>query len=155
MTVSHGLVDRVWERLPGVTHLVFQAISGTKSQTQWQGIGTADVCVEVSVRSRHFVEVGQFLPRGQKRSTATRNAYLWQRQDHALLLAHERRGRDAPVALVRLIPVGLTVLKSERLHVCGSDHYGATLRLTHDGFVVDWTITGPRKDERLRSIYFS
>lgn len=150
---GYDLVDLIWSRLPHITHLAFQAAPGDASQTLWRGRGEARVRVESTSDARRFVESGQFWPGHSSTPVAVRNAYLWQRDAASLLLSHERLGRDSPVFLLRLARVDDMTLEGGEPHQCALDQYRATLRLTEDGFSLDWIVTGPRKDERLSQHY--
>lgn len=148
-----GLVDLVWSRLPSITHLAFEAAPGRASHTLWRGRGEAHVAVESTPDARRFIESGQFWPGDSSAPVSVRNAYLWQRDGASLLLSHERLGRGSPVFLLRLTRVDDVTLAGGEPHQCGLDQYGATLRLTDDGFSLDWIVTGPLKDERLSQRY--
>lgn len=147
------LIDRVWHLLPSITHLDFQAAPGAASSTRWHGHGVARVDVESTADARRFAESGEFWPGNASVPVVIRNAYLWQRDATSLLLSHERAGRDAPVFLLRLVAGDGAVLEGGEPHQCGLDQYRARLRLTDDGFRLDWVVTGPRKDERLIQHY--
>ncbi|TAN31124.1 MAG: hypothetical protein EPN31_00665 [Castellaniella sp.] len=154
MTASDcDLVDLIWSRLPHITYLVFQAAPGHASRTLWRGRGEAQVSVESTSDTRRFVESGQFWPGDSSVPVAVRNAYLWRRDAASLLLSHERLGRGSPVFLLRLARVDDATLEGGEPHQCALDQYRATLRLTDDGFSLDWVVTGPLKDERLSHHY--
>lgn len=146
-----ALVERVWARLPALAQLSFRARPGPRSRTRWCGHGRADVIVERAGPGLRFIECGWFWPAGATRAVSTRNVYLWRRDGAALLLSHERQG--APVPLLRLVAADGAVLASAAPHHCGADLYRATLRLVPGGLALDWTITGPDKDEHLHSHY--
>lgn len=180
--MERTLIDTVWGLLPHIARLEFQASPGAASVTQWQGRGEADVRVERTADAIRFIESGQFRPRASSAPVSVRNVYLWQRDGPALLLSHERLGRDSGVFLLRFAPPGpehaapehpdsphadlatgpddtsptATIpgtLEAGAPHQCGQDQYRATLRLTADGVSLDWVVTGPRKDERLVQRY--
>lgn len=148
-----GLLETVWRRLQHVDHLTFRATPGVASRTRWRGQGVSSVTVESTVNSRRLIESGHFWPDGSSTRVSVRNVYLWQRDGTGLLLAHERSGRANPVFLLRLAGVDDVTLQSREPHHCALDQYHATLRLTDEGFDLDWIIKGPRKDEQLLQKY--
>lgn len=173
-SMKSPLIDVVWGRLSRIVRLDFQALPGAASSTHWQGRGSADVRTESTVGAIRFFESGRFLPGASSVSASVRNVYLWQRDGQALLLSHERLGRESAVFLVRFTPAGgkwadlepnpdstsmkhtgadREALESSEPHQCGQDQYRATLRLTGGGFLLDWMVTGPHKDERLVQRY--
>lgn len=84
------------------------------------------------------------------------NAYRWTRLDRASLrLEQIRLGPQHPVHLVDFKPaaVGATAWVSLRNHQCGNDSYSAELVARDDRVVLKWTISGPRKNERIESTY--
>ena len=169
------LIDVIWDRLSRIVRLEFQASSGATSGTHWQGRGSAEVRTESTASAIRFFESGRFLPGASSTPTSVRNVYLWQREGQALLLSHERLGRESGVFLLRFTQTGREwtdpepmdldgtstkrtgpdreTLQSSEPHRCGQDRYRATLRLTEDGIRLDWTVTGPHKDERLVQHY--
>ncbi|HEX7388150.1 MAG TPA: DUF6314 family protein [Castellaniella sp.] len=151
--MKHTLIDAVWSRLPHIARLEFQASPGTASDTQWQGHGMADVRVESTASAIRFIESGQFWPHASSPAVSIRNAYLWQRDGQALLLSHERLGRESEVFLLRFTPIAPDTMEGGEPHLCGQDQYRATLCLTSEGIRLVWAVTGPHKDEHLVQTY--
>lgn len=146
-------IIRTWRRLPRLCELTFDAHPGPGSRTGWRGRGHARIDTRADSDAWRCIEQGQFWAQEAGRALAFRNVYRWRRTSDALLLAHERFGAAAPVALVALVAAGPQTLVSRQNHHCGQDRYRATLTLCAQGFVLDWHITGPAKDEHLRYRY--
>ena len=106
-------------------------------------------------RSILFTESGTWAPRNGK-SFRFHNAYRWSRLSAASVrLEHLRLGPANPTHLLDLRPEDATAARwtSRSPHFCGDDSYWAQLLADETGFVLRWRITGPRKDERLVTVY--
>lgn len=150
---ENDAIIRTWQRLPGLRSLSFTAEPGPASQTGWRGTGTAGITAERTGDDWRLIERGRFLPAGAARDVAMHNIYRWQRVDNRLRLYHERFGTDAAVFLFELVADSAARLVCRQPHRCGADIYHGTLLLSESGFDLDWSITGPRKDEQLRYRY--
>lgn len=141
--------------LPTISHLEFSSRSGNGSQCDWSGEGHGRVTVSEEGQVLRFHEEGHFALAGQPREVAFRNVYRWELEEDRLRLFHERRGREAAVWLFDLIEAadGSGLVAADP-HLCGEDRYTARLELMADGFTLDWTILGPRKDEAIAYRYF-
>ena len=83
------------------------------------------------------------------------NEWLWQRSQQALVLSHVRRGRDCPVLLFELeASEKPSSLVTASPHLCGQDVYNAGATLNASGFAINWSIQGPKKDEKLAYSYY-
>ncbi|WP_084671551.1 DUF6314 family protein [Modicisalibacter ilicicola] len=151
--------------MSSISCVTFRSRSGAGSRCGWSGKGQGRVearCHEDG--SLTFTETGHFqqdaLPEPSGISSARplpfHNVFRWRSHAEHVALSHERRGVDAAVWLFDLV-----VAEDERdadfvsreAHLCGDDRYRATLTFTEDGFDLEWTIHGPRKDEHLHYRY--
>lgn len=147
-------IIRLQALLPTIRRLDFSSHSGSGSQCAWSGEGRGSVAVaHGNDGSLTFTETGHFWPEARAaRPVVFRNVFRWTPGDEHVALAHERRGADAAVRLFDLIgaPPGESAdLVSRRAHLCIDDRYRARLTFIDDGFDLEWTIQGPKKDERL------
>ncbi|KFF49961.1 hypothetical protein GY26_05240 [Gammaproteobacteria bacterium MFB021] len=152
MTDELTAIIRLHTLLPQVTHFAFTAETGAGSRTGWSGHGQGSVRTEVEGDTVRFHESGHFTLAGQQPVTM-RNLYCWRLAPERVALAHERRGREAAVALFDLVAADADTLVSEHHHQCAADAYSARLHLLVDGFDLAWRILGPRKDETLHYRY--
>ncbi|MGB7756610.1 MAG: DUF6314 family protein [Salinisphaera sp.] len=142
-------IIRAWQRLSGLRSLSFEARPGPASLTGWWGRGHAEIVAEADGEDWRLIERGRFSPAGTTRTVGFANVYRWVRADDRLRLYHERFGADAAVFLFELVAENEQRLVCRQPHRCGDDIYRGTLELVADGFDLDWSITGPRKDEHL------
>jgi hypothetical protein len=143
------VLECVWQALAVASHLRFSAESGAGSHTRWRGQGEGLVRVSAQAHCIRFVESGCFLPKNSVDKVPFRASWLWELTDDSLRLSHGRYGADSPTFLCSLVVHDATHLTGEHAHLCGADSYHCSLALTDRGFDVDWSINGPRKDERL------
>lgn len=147
-------IIRLQALLPTIRWLDFSSRSGSGSQCAWSGEGQGSVavvtCADASVL---FSETGHFrLDAPEANAVPFRNVFRWTLGREHIALSHERRGADAAAWLFDLIaaPAGESAdLISRDAHLCGDDRYRARLTFVDDGFDLEWTISGPKKDERL------
>src|SRR5262249_36979645 len=103
----------------------------------WNGVGEGGI----------LREAGVWRPEGG-RTTRFHNVFRWTLLEQASVrLEHLRLGPSQPVYLFDLAPTGEGVWSSVGAHVCREDCYSAELRPNEGGFLLVWTITGPRKAE--------
>ncbi|WP_106419899.1 DUF6314 family protein [Salinicola tamaricis] len=152
MTDELTAIIRLQTLLPQVTRFAFTAEAGAGSRTGWSGHGQGSVQAAVNGDEIRFHESGHFTLAGQQ-PVVMRNLYCWRLQPERVALAHERRGRDAAVALFDLVAADADTLVSEHHHQCAADAYSARLHLLPEGFDLAWRILGPRKDETLHYRY--
>lgn len=81
------------------------------------------------------------------------NAWRWRFDGDQVRLSQERRGPGQAVELVVLVVRAPDRWEAATPHLCGADLYSAKVRLTDDGLVLRWRITGPRKTQLLRAAY--
>ncbi len=113
----------------------------------------------VDARGRLVVrETGTWAPVGGsgERPTPYADALRWTLgDDGALVVEQVRRGDDRPVTLGHFVPDGGGGLASRHPHRCGADRYRARLDPVDGGVVLTWSVSGPRKDQRLVRTYLS
>ncbi len=148
-------VRRVWDRLQSIWLLIFDAQSRGPTITGWTGTGRGTVEVElVDAATILFHERGTWTPEGG-RGTKFTNVFRWtvDPDGRFIRLEHLRFGAEQPVYLFDLVPASEQILVSSEPHVCREDLYAA--RLEYDAEIVHltWTITGPKKDERIAYWY--
>lgn len=147
------------QRLLSTSKVSFSSQPQSGSQSGWAGRGSGTVEVEVETHadaSLTFTESGRFRLEGAAESIAFRNVFRWTPQADAIVLSHERRGAEAAVRLFELIPAkpdDNADWVAREAHQCVADRYQARLTFTDDGFDLEWTITGPKKNEYLRYRY--
>ncbi len=145
-------------RLSSISRVSFRSRSGPRSQCGWSGAGEGTVAVDIGADDGvRLVESGHFqLDAGAARAVPFRNVFRFTFDATQVALSHERRGAEAGVWLFDLVaaPAGMNAdLVSREAHLCVADRYRAQLRFVADGFDLEWTISGPRKDEHLRYRY--
>lgn len=146
---TDNAIIRVWQQLGRLRQLSLTARPGPASQTGWRGAGRADIIAEADGGDWRLIERGRFSPAPAGRSVAFENIYRWRRAGDRLQLYHERFGASAAVFLFELVAETESRLTCRQPHFCGDDIYRGALSLTPTGFDLDWSISGPRKDEHL------
>lgn len=149
------VLERVWRTLGAVRRVLFTAESGANSRMLWNGEGAGAVRVNTAAHDTWLVEQGFFLQTGSTRQVSFKASWHWKLNGQCLRLSHERYGADAPVFLCDFVACDEARLICDQPHLCGADSYRCTLTLTRQGLDVDWSITGPSKDERLRYHYLT
>lgn len=146
------------KRIGQITRLDFSASTQQGSKTGWNGEGHGEVEVTSSLQGEQRVvylkETGEFCLHGARPVPFT-NIYRFTWYADRISLHHERRGKEHAVWLFDLTcdQDDPDILLSEKSHLCGSDHYSAMLKLNSEGFILNWTIQGARKNERLTYHY--
>ena len=142
----------LWCALSLVERLEF--VAGSALSTGWNGRGVGTVQVEDSGSGvLIFNERGVWRPEGGGESRF-RNVFRWTRLGlTSIRLEHLRFGPERPVPLFDLIPGESGEWRSERPHLCGPDRYDAELWERDWGIEMVWSITGPRKAERIEYHY--
>ncbi len=140
------------ERLFQVRVLRFAATSAL--QTAWNGEGTGSVQTELTDSDvLIFRENGEWAPE-TGRPLRFHNVYRWSKTGRdSVCLEHLRFGPDKPVKLFELVAESPELWTSPAPHHCGDDLYSAVLKVGEDKIDLQWTIRGPRKDERIHYIY--
>lgn len=147
-----GPADGLWRTLSRVRRLGFVARSA--GATGWNGSGQGTVLVEHPARGvLTYDESGVWRPDGSG-ELKFRNVFRWTLLGSAAIrLEHLRFGPKRPVLLFELIPTGPERWQSQRPHLCGEDSYGAELWGQDSGIEMVWSITGPKKAERIEYEY--
>lgn len=141
------------QRLLSTSKVSFSSQPLSGSQSGWAGRGHGTVEVEAYAdASLTFTESGRFQLEGAIESIAFRNVFRWTPTPNAIALSHERRGSGAAVRLFELIPTGTNEGAdwiAREAHQCAADRYRARLTPVDEGFDLQWSIEGPRKNECL------
>jgi hypothetical protein len=148
-------VTVAWNRLRTIRELDFEAHSRSTTRTGWNGQGRGTVQVEqVDAVTMLFYENGRWSPEGS-RELAFNNIFRWtlDPEGRHIRLTHLRFGPGNPVYLFDLVPESERVLTSAEPHVCQEDIYAARMEVGDEAVHLGWTITGPRKDERIAYSY--
>lgn len=147
------LIELLWERLTTVDSLVFISSSLANQATGWNGKAAGHVeAFLTSADSLIFKESGSWqTPHGKRFDFS--NTYRWTRQGDRIRLEHLRFGSERPVYLFDLVPDGLRSLISHSPHVCSEDLYTASLTLSDNEIELNWTVTGPKLNERIEYFY--
>ncbi|MED7789242.1 DUF6314 family protein [Francisella sp. 19X1-34] len=144
----------LFSRLTKINYFEFEASSGEKSQTGWNGNARGNVTTKVEQDSIYFKEQGYFKLSNTDRETKIENEYIWQKIDsNRIRLSHARFGYNNLVTLFDLIPKGQDAWHSENQHVCVDDLYSAKLHILDSGIELIWEISGPKKQEKIRYFY--
>ncbi|MCM2971519.1 DUF6314 family protein [Larsenimonas suaedae] len=143
-------IIRAWNALTSVTAYRMRSEPAAQSTSGWHGEGKGQVRTQLNEAGAvlHFFEQGTFKP-AQTQSIKSRNVFRWELNDHHLALYHERRGPENAVFLFDLMAVSDHSLQTRSPHLCGQDVYDATLTLHDTHLELIWSISGPRKSERL------
>ena len=144
-----------WDLLPEIRQLRIDATDVSSPGALGPISGTATVTI--SARTGDTVdweEEGAWdSPAG--RAVRFRNRLRWALvpSGMSLKLAHLRQGTDSPVWLCEFEPTPDSVLRTREPHPCGADTYSAELSVERSGFVLRWSVAGPRKAYRLIHSY--
>jgi len=141
-------IQQLWQQLQTIVGFLYSSQPGPGSKTGWQGEGCGQVEIQLKSEDElYFIERGSFSLTGRE-PIETFNTYIWQKTSQGIRLAHGRRGE--PVFLFELVPHREHGLwRSAAAHVCVDDLYSGELREGPEGFDLQWTISGPKKDEHL------
>jgi Family of unknown function (DUF6314) len=149
------VVREAWGRIRKVQELSFEARSLSIPNTGWNGRGEGTVVVEaVEPLTTIFHEKGSWMPE-IGRPVPFNNVFRWtlDPEGRFIRLEHLRFGVEQPVYLFDLVPAGERTLVSSDPHVCREDLYAARLGFDPQTIGLSWTITGPKKDERINYLY--
>lgn len=105
--------------------------------------------------SVRFFENGHFrLDAADARPVAFSNIFSWELGSDYAALSHERRGDGVWLFDLIAAPESYSAdLISREAHLCVADRYSARLTFVDAGFDLEWTISGPKKDEYLHYRY--
>ena len=146
------MITDLWFFLSRVQNLRFLARS--ELPTGWNGHGSGTVVVEQPTDDiLIFWESGVWQPQGGGEVDFS-NIFRWSRLEAAVIrLEHLRYGPEQPVYLFDLTAQSDGEWKSVEPHLCREDVYAARLRYDEPSILMTWTITGPKKQERLEYSY--
>ncbi len=117
--------------------------------------GTADIkVVEEGTSVIHFHESGVWHLE-KDREIHFSNILRWtlDMSSGTIGLEHLRHGAGKPVFLFHLKPKKLGLLVSIDSHLCGSDAYFGQVQLSPQYLQLSWKIVGPKKNDRIESLY--
>lgn len=150
-----SLAIRIWEKLSTIKNMSFTAISQSKANSGWNGIGKGTV--ETKKQNDHaviFVENGSWISKEGKEFTFT-NTFRWtlDRFQNLITLEHLRFGEHNPVFLFHLAQSSQDVLESISSHICNDDTYLGQVRCHNQLIKLNWRIIGPKKNEEIDYVY--
>ena len=114
----------------------------------WAGSGAGAVTVATDGPGVVVSEVGTWAVGGARPMRWTARS-RWRAEGAALAVEHDRQG--VPAAAVLDLADGRW--RARVPHVCTPDTYDVALWTEPDAVVVAWTVTGPRKDDRIVTRY--
>lgn len=148
-------VRRAWDRLRAIRSLSFEAQSRSTTTTGWTGIGAGSVRVEeVAASTILFHESGSWKQQSGPEITFT-NVFRWTAESagRSIRLEHLRFGPEQPVYLFDLVPGREGAMESSDPHVCREDLYSARLVCEPEIVRLNWTVTGPKMNDRIAYVY--
>lgn len=89
---------------------------------------------------------------GGKAYDAT-DATRWTFSGRSISIEHLRYGPEHPVFLVTLTERDDGNWRSVEPHVCDEDLYHAELRIVGNELHLTWRVSGPKKDQTIRTVY--
>ena len=142
--MTAALARGVLARLAAATAVEVEVASGAG----WSGTGRGTVTAERDGGAVVVSEAGTWAPSGARPMRWTAESRWWAEGD-ALALEHRRPGVSASAVL------DWTGRRwtARAPHVCPPDAYDVTLAVEGGQLVVAWTVTGPRKSDRVVTRY--
>lgn len=126
--------------------------SETLEKTGWSGSGNGIVNVKSHGEIIRYDESGSWLNSNSK-TFGFKNTYRWTFEENHVKLEHLRFGEKDPVFLFNLIPKNEYFWTSECPHKCKLDDYNAQLEIKEDQILLNWSVVGPEKNERINYWY--
>ncbi len=80
------------------------------------------------------------------------NSFCFSLKPSSISLAHLRY--EKPVFLLEFIYKEKDVLVAKEPYLCGEDVYFATLKIENNVLVLNWRVSGPKKNEEIQCSYF-
>jgi Family of unknown function (DUF6314) len=145
-----------WKKLSSIKDLTFHAKTRSKSQSGWNGKGTAKVLIENPHKnSLIYVEKGNW-KNNEGNEMGFSNVFRWTIDTSACLLSleHLRRGFQHPVFLFHLLPSNAKKLISLDAHTCEEDMYFGQLFNDKNHLRLNVRVIGPKKNEEIDYFYF-
>jgi Family of unknown function (DUF6314) len=149
---SQEILLECWARLKMVEMLQTHATLSSDTAVKR---GAADVkVVEEGTSVLHFHESGVWHLE-KEREIQFSNILRWtlDMASGTIALEHLRRGASKPVFLFHLKPKKPDLLVSIDSHLCGSDAYFGQIQLGPRYLQLSWKIVGPKKNDRIESLY--
>lgn len=147
--------NELWQRLTKVHHFNTTVQTGPGSKTGWTGTttGTIELVQNEKNDQLDFIERGT-LSTPEGKTLTTSNHWQWSRTAEGIHLYHRRR--EEPVLLAELTASAADgSFHSQSPHLCGADVYALRLEIKPDSLLLNWRITGPKKDECISTRYDS
>ena len=143
-------VVRAWSVLKRVQRLSTHVLESRYPAHAGSGNGIVER--ELYGQELIFDERGTWmLPNGT--GTAFRNRCRWRLEEKLLTLEHLRHGEGNPVLLAVFEPREGNVLRPKAPHWCDPDTYDVEMVFEHTAVTLYWTVAGPAKDYRMRTVY--
>ena len=146
-------ITHLFRQFSSVSSMCFSAASRDHSEMGWNGQGQAAVYIETGQtpegRLLRLTEKGHFSLNGQAQAIPFFNVIKLILFPEHISFSHERYGIDRPVWLFDIVASDQVDFYSQTPHLCGQDNYALKIRLEADAIVAHWSITGPKKNERL------
>ena len=114
----------------------------------WAGAGEGGVSAACDGAVLVVSESGTWAPEGGRPMRWTARS-RWRTEGAALAVAHDRQGVPASAVL----DGDGRQWTARTPHLCAPDAYSVALAVMPDEIVVTWTVTGPRKDDRIVTRY--
>lgn len=149
---SQEILLGCWNRLKSVEMLQTHASLSSDTLTKR---GSANVkVVEEGASVIYFQESGAWQLEEEKEIHFS-NTLRWtlDMPSATLALEHLRHGATKPVFLFHLKPKKNDLLVSIDSHLCGSDAYFGQIHLGPHFLQLSWKIVGPKKNDRIESLY--
>lgn len=99
-----------------------------------------------------FREAGSWTQNGG-RILRFSNVYRWSLDENSIALEHLRFGLNKPVWLFQLAPDENGLWREDVAHPCRDDCYSATMRVVGDELLLEWQVSGAKRDETIAYVY--
>lgn len=142
-----------WSRLKSVSVLQTHARHGSDSLSGKQG--RADVKVFLESHSVICFHENGVWTLDSDKQIQFNNTLRWtlDLSSGTIALEHLRHGASKPVFLFHLKPQKPSLLVSIDSHLCGADAYFGQIQMGSHYLQLSWKIIGPKKNDRIESLY--
>lgn len=151
---AQDILLECWSRLKGVIrlHMTARLLQDTSGK---KGEGSVKV-VEEGASVLLFQESGDWeMENGQRMQFSNMLRWTLDVASGTIGLEHLRRGASKPVFLFYLKPKKEGLLVSVDSHLCGADAYFGQVQMGPHFLKLGWKIVGPKKNDRIESLYSS
>ena len=150
---NHRILWTFWNQLKSVSCFDLCVANFPFEKINYSGSGKVSVTEEN--RRLIFHEKGAW-KQGVGQEVRFTNTYRWIYFADAgkISLEHLRQGLNSAVFLIDLIPLDANTLSSIGSHFCKNDCYFCQMQLDGSSLKLNWTITGPKKNEKIQCIYY-